>query len=131
MREEKKEDSGSTCAALERGRSAGQQTDPEKGPTGAVAMFREVAKGALFEHIKAIVDCILVNIKKHHLPSAKLLVDLVTLLEAAGLDLPAEAYMGFAEALWRELEEAEKSLVVEGGTQVVESQPGPPVAAGV
>jgi len=92
-------------------KAAEQGLDPEMGPSRApkkalrngTALLLEMADEAVVEQLQEIVDCVVVNIKAGHLPSAKLLLELVARLKLEE-DIPEEDYRSLAEVLWKDLE---------------------------
>jgi hypothetical protein len=117
---EEEEDSGS-------GRddeAAEEGLDPEIGSTDGAALLQKIAVKTLHKHLTEIVECILVNIKAKHLPSAKLLFDLARRLKAEE-KIPEEEYLSLAEVLWAfrdDLEdEAQKAKEVDGKAEWVTS----------
>jgi len=89
------EDSGS----MRGNEAAEERSDPEKGSTGGATLLRDMAVKTLQEHLTEIVECIAVNIKAKHLPSANLLFYLATRLKAEE-EIPEEEYRSLAEVLW-------------------------------
>jgi hypothetical protein len=85
------------CARSSEGDGSGERRpNPEKG-WGPVQLQRKAEK-TVAEYFADIFDCIVVNIKAKHLPSAKFLVDLAARLEK-GLYVPEQEYMSLAAVL--------------------------------
>lgn len=113
MAEEEEEDSGST-----RGNEAAEKgLNPEKGSTGGAILLRDMAVKTLQEHLTEIVECVVVNIKAKHMPSANLLFYLATRLKAEEV-IPEEEYQSLAEVLWEFrddlADEIQEAQVIEG-----------------
>jgi hypothetical protein len=82
-------------------------SDPENGRTRAKKRLRKEAETALGNHATEIVQCLLRNIGKDHVPSAKMLIDLADLEDGPGDEDGAaqDEYRSLAEVLWKELYE--------------------------
>jgi hypothetical protein len=102
---EEKEDNGeneqseSTCRALVR-----REPDPEIGLVGVVRQAQKRLNHVLFAQLMQVIDCIVDGVKKGNAPSAKMLLDLVLLLDKK-LQVPEQAYQSLAEVLWKEYQE--------------------------
>jgi hypothetical protein len=78
--------------------------DPENGRVVLPLRFLKKAEETLDENIDEVFTCIMDNVKAGHLPSAKMLLDLVR--EARrGVNVPAAAFESLAEALWKSVNE--------------------------
>jgi hypothetical protein len=126
MADTERKDSGSAGVqvALESGTAiVGEVVGPEVGPAAsrkAPKPWAEVVDDAVNNGFASIVEAILVNIRDFkHLPSAKLLVDLGTLLKKNGGVQPEEM-QSFAELLIKSLE-ADMAAEAAIGTPVVET----------
>jgi hypothetical protein len=85
------------CTRSDKGGGSGKRRhNPEKG-CGPVQLQRKAEK-TVAEYFADIFDCIVVNIKAKHLPSAKLLMDLAARLQA-GSYVPEQEYMSLAAVL--------------------------------
>ena len=90
-------------------RSSGQRLDPENDLAEAVVLLREMTENAFKKHVADILQCIVDNICAKHLPSAKLLIDLMKLLKVEiANDAPEKEFPSLAEMLlkvWQEQEQ--------------------------
>lgn len=89
-----------TSEKLEGDRDAEARVDPENGGFGkAATKLQDKAGELLEEHLLEIVDCILANVRKKHLPSVTMLLDLSNRVRA-NEDVPEETYQSLADVLW-------------------------------
>jgi hypothetical protein len=94
--------------------SCGQQPDPENGPVETVVLLCETTKSVFRKHLADIFQCIVDNIRAKHLPSAKLLIDLMKLLKVEfENDAPEQEFPSLAEMLSKAWQEQE----LESGTK--------------
>jgi len=98
--EEQEEAGGSGQSAADYDLGAGEVLDPENGPTELASKLQKMAAEALAKHLTEVVDCVVTNVKKHHLPSAKMLLDLAGRVQSEDGVSEAE-YRSFAEELWK------------------------------
>jgi hypothetical protein len=107
MAEGKVVKNGCALMSAQRKRSSERGPDPEIGWVDAPLLLQRLAEKSLEENLTDVINCILVNIRAGHLPSVKLLVDLVATQVKSGVEVSAEAYESLAEVLWAAVQEAE------------------------
>jgi hypothetical protein len=96
------EDSGSAWGSLDGEGNGGQQSDPEKGPTGAVFLTQEPAEKAVVDHLMDIVECIMANVQTNRLPGSTLLLDLGERLKRGG-EVTREECESLSMTLWNDV----------------------------
>lgn len=88
----------------ESGGAGESRSDPENGPTEGTVVLGGVVLTAVEKHFEVLVGCIVENIKKFHLPSAKLLIELAMLL-GLGNKISEKEYPSLAEVLSKACQE--------------------------
>ena len=87
---------------------------PENGLVDVIDELLKIAEKALADNLVDVVKNVAVNVKdKLHVPSVKLLVDLIARLKAMKR-LPQEEHESFAAVLWKEcqlLQEEERKSI--------------------
>ena len=101
---------------VKRARKSGvaKGSGPEKDLTRPVISMEELVLKAVEEQLAEIIHSILWNISvEKHLPSAKCLIDLATLIRA-GREVPAMVFEAFAERLKKDFAEPAEGCSEEG-----------------
>jgi len=98
---EQEDESESGQSSSRRDLGVGEVLDPENGLTNVVAMLHNEAARVLAKNLTLVVDCILDNVKKGNLSSAKLLMELAGQAQSEKGVSEVE-YRSFAEELWKE-----------------------------
>ena len=96
------EENGSTQCSLMRNGSDQEWLDPENGSAGVLVQLREMVEEGLARNLLKIAEVILANVREGHLPSVKLLIELVERLKKLS-EVSEEKYESLAKVLWRSL----------------------------